>query len=71
MKKTFKIQVDCADCASNIEEAASRIEGVDSVIINFMTQKLKVEADGTCFDSIVDEIQRVGARIEPDFSIVR
>ena len=71
MKKAFKIQVDCADCAANIEEAISRIEGVDSVVVNFMTQKLKLEADDELFDSLVDEAQRVGSKIEPDFTIIR
>lgn len=71
MKKSFIIQVDCADCAANIEDAIARIDGVDSVVVNFMTQKLKIEADGERIEGIVDEAQAVGAKIEPDFVIIR
>jgi len=39
MKKSFKIEVDCANCANRIEAALSKLEGVNSVVVNFMTQK--------------------------------
>ena len=43
MKKVYKIEVDCANCASKMERAAGQVEGVASANVNFMTQKLTVE----------------------------
>ena len=40
MKKTYKIEVDCANCANLMEEAANKTEGVKSAVVNFMTQKM-------------------------------
>ena len=42
MKKTYKIEVDCANCANLMEEAANKIEGVEKARVNFMTQKMIV-----------------------------
>ena len=39
MKKTYKIEVDCANCAAKMERAAAQTEGVVSATVNFMTQK--------------------------------
>ena len=47
MKKTYKIEVDCAACALKMEDAAKKVEGVTDATVSFMTQKMKVEfADG-------------------------
>ena len=46
MKKTYKIEVDCANCANLMEEAANKTEGVKSAVVNFMTQKMTVEFAG-------------------------
>ena len=43
MKKTYKIEVDCANCANLMEEAARKTAGVTSAVVNFMTQKMIVE----------------------------
>lgn len=43
MKKTYKIEVDCANCAAKMEEAAKRTEGVKDATVNFMTLKMNVE----------------------------
>lgn len=43
MKKTYKIEVDCANCANKMELAARKTEGVASAVVNFMTQKMIVE----------------------------
>ena len=40
MKKTYSIEVDCANCANLMEEAAQKTEGVASAVVNFMTQKM-------------------------------
>ena len=43
MKKTYQIEVDCANCANLMEEATKKTEGVQDAVVNFMTQKLIVE----------------------------
>ena len=42
MKKTYSIEVDCANCANLMEEAAKKTPGVASAVVNFMTQKKEV-----------------------------
>ncbi|WP_195478723.1 heavy metal-associated domain-containing protein, partial [Ruminococcus sp. D55t1_190419_H1] len=43
MKKTYKIDVDCANCANLMEDAARKTSGVQSATVNFMTLKMNVE----------------------------
>ena len=43
MKKTYEIEVDCANCANKMEDAANKTEGVKKAVVNFMTLKMKVE----------------------------
>lgn len=43
MKKTYKIEVDCANCANKMEEAAKKTAGVKDATVNFMTLKMNVE----------------------------
>ena len=43
MKKTYKIDVDCANCANKMEEPANKTEGVKNAVVNFMTLKMIVE----------------------------
>lgn len=72
MKKVFKLQdLDCANCAAKMEKAISKLEGVQSVRVNFMTQKMTLEADDDRFEAIVDEAARQIKKVEPDCSIIR
>ena len=43
MKKTYKIEVDCANCANKMEDAAKKTTGVKNAVVNFMTLKMSVE----------------------------
>ena len=52
MKKTFKCEVDCANCAAKMEEAVKKIEGVINARVNFMTQKFMLEAEDEIFDKV-------------------
>lgn len=71
MKKTYKIEVDCASCANKIENAINRIGGVDKATVNFMTQKMTIEfADGGDKDAIMQEVVSTCRKIEPDFAII-
>lgn len=72
MKKVFKLQdLDCANCAAKMEQAISKIEGVQSVRVNFMTQKMTLEADDARFETIVDEAARLIKKIESHCMIIR
>lgn len=70
MKKIFKIEVDCAVCAAKIEEAIRKIDGVDDATINFITQKLSIDAEELNFARIINEAKIIGKKIEPDFKII-
>ena len=67
MKKSFKIEVDCANCANLVEEAVKKVAGVKSANVVFMTQKMKIEFDD---DAIMKEVVRVAKKVEPDFEII-
>jgi len=71
MKKKINLQdLDCANCAAKMEEAITKIDGVISANVNFMTQKLTLEAPDDGFDSIMDEVIKVCAKVEPDCQIL-
>ena len=57
MKKTYGIEVDCANCALKMEEAAKKTSGVKDATVSFMTQKMKVEfEDGAAADTVMQEV---------------
>ena len=71
MKKNFKIEVDCANCANLVEQEVKNVKGVKEVSISFMTQKMKVEFEEGCDqDAVVAEMLKVARKIEPDFEIL-
>ena len=71
MKKTFKmVDVDCANCARKMQEAICKLDGVTSCTISFLTQKLTIEADDTCFDEIVKQAVKCVKRVDPDADVV-
>ena len=69
MKKKFKCEIDCANCAAAVEEAVKKIDGVIDAKVNFMMQKFTLEAEDERFDSILEEAVKVGKKIEPDFEV--
>lgn len=72
MKKTFKlIDLDCANCAAKMEAAIKKLDGVNDASVNFMTQKMTVDADDARFEAIMDEAQKICRKFEPDCEIVR
>lgn len=69
MKKRLKCEIDCANCAAKVESAIKKIDGVEEVNVNFLTQKITLVADEEQFEEIIDEAIKVGRKIEPDFMI--
>ena len=70
MKKTYAIEVDCANCAMKMEEAAGKLPGVAAASINFMTQKLTVEfAEGAEEKAVMKAILKACRKVEPDCEI--
>ncbi len=71
MKKTYALdELDCANCGLKMEEAVRKIEGVKSVNISFMTQKITLEADDADFDRVLKEAVKACKKVEPDCHIV-
>ena len=70
MKKTYKIDVDCANCANKMEEAARKTEGVQSATVNFMALKMVVEFDeGADPKAVMQEVRRNCKRVEDDCEV--
>ncbi len=72
MKKVYKMEdLDCANCAAKMERSINKIEGVRSASISFMAQRLVIEADEDSFEEIMERVEKVCRRVEPDCRIVR
>ena len=66
MKKRYKFEVDCANCAAKVEAAVKKIDGVNDVTVNFMAQKMVLDADDARYDEILKEVVAVAKKVEPD-----
>ncbi len=72
MKKVYKLEdLDCANCAAKMERAVAKIDGVDSVSVSFMTQRMAIEADEDRFEEIMERVVKACKKIEPDCRILR
>ena len=70
MKKTYKIEVDCANCANLMEDAARKSSGVRTATVNFMTQKMIAEFDeGMEPASVMQNVVKACKKVEPDCEI--
>lgn len=70
MTKTYDIDVDCANCASKMEEAAKKTEGVKDAVVNFMLLKMRVEfSDGADEKAVMKQVRRNCHRVESDCDI--
>ena len=70
MKKTYKIDVDCANCANLMEEAAKKTAGVQNAVVNFMTQKMIVEfSEGQDPKAVMEQVRRNCKKVEDDCEI--
>ena len=70
MKKTYKIEVDCANCANKMEQAAKKTAGVKDATVNFMTLKMNVEFDkGQDAKAVMREVLKNCKKVEDDCEI--
>lgn len=70
MKKAYKIEVDCANCANLMEEAANKTNGIKNASVNFMLQKMTVEFDdGEKPENIMPSVLKNCKKVEDDCEI--
>ncbi len=70
MKKSYKIEVDCANCANKMEEAAKNTAGVKDCVVNYMTLKMKVEFDeGAEPSEVMQEVLKNCKKVEDECEI--
>ena len=70
MKKTYKIDVDCANCANKMEDAAKHTAGVKDATVNFMTLKMNVEfEEGQDVKVVMEEVRSNCKKVEEDCEV--
>lgn len=70
MKKTYKIEVDCANCAAKMQEATKKVEGIKDAVVNFMALKMQVEfEEGADPKVVMPEVLKVCRKVERDCEI--
>ncbi len=70
MKKSYKIEVDCANCANKMEQAAKSTEGVKDAVVNFMTLKMNVEfEEGADPKAVMQQVRKACKKVEDDCEI--
>ena len=70
MKKTYKIDVDCANCANLMQEASKKVAGVKDCVVNFMTLKMSVEfEEGAVPAEVMPEVVKACKKVEPDCEV--
>ena len=70
MKKSYKIEVDCANCANLMEEAAKKTNGVKDCSVNFMALKMQIEFDeGADPGKVMKDVLKACRKVEPDCEI--
>ena len=72
MKKNYKLEnLDCANCAAKMERLIAKIDGVQTVSISFMTQRMSIEADDMRFEEIMEQVVKACRKVEPDCKIIK
>lgn len=72
MKKKFEFEgLKCANCANKIEEAISKMDGVEDVKVSYLSEKVKFElADDIDLDNLIEDANKIADKIEPGSKIV-
>ena len=70
MRKTYKIEVDCANCANKMEDAAAKVPGVKTVTVNFMALKMSGEfTEGSDPSEVMKDVVRACKKVESDCEV--
>lgn len=70
MKKTYKIEVDCANCAAKMEDAVKNTAGVADAVVSFMTQKMKIEFENSAdVNAVMKAVIKNCKKVEDDCEI--
>ncbi|WP_075877956.1 cation transporter [Merdibacter massiliensis] len=70
MKKSYQIEVDCANCANKMEQAAKNTAGVKDAVVNFMTLKMNVEfEEGVNAKDVMKEVLKNCKKVEDECEI--
>ena len=70
MKKSYKIEVDCANCANKMEDAAKKTAGVKDAVVNFMALKMNVEfEEGADVKATMERVLKNCRKVESDCEI--
>ncbi len=71
VKKTFRLEdLDCAHCAAKMEDGIRKLDGVSEVAINFLAQKLIIEAEEERFDDIMKQVAKIIKKVEPNCRVI-
>ena len=71
MRCVYKMEdLECAHCAAKMETKIAKLEGVNSVSVNFLSQKLTLDAQDSVFESVLEEAVRIIRKIEPDCKVI-
>lgn len=67
MKKRFILEgLGCANCAAKMETAINKLDGINEVTVNFMTQKLVIDGDEEKMPELIKKAEKIIKNIEPD-----
>lgn len=71
MKKIFVLEdLECAHCAARMEEGIRKLQGVTDASVNFIAQRLTLEADDAIFDKVLKQAVKLCRKIEPDCKVI-
>ena len=71
MKKTYKMEnLDCANCARKMEDAIKKLDGIQNATVNFLMQKLTLEAEAERLPELVKQAEACCRRVEPDCRVI-
>lgn len=72
MKKVFMLEdLDCANCASKIENAVKELEGVISASVSFMTSKLTLETEEDRMDDVLLRVEQLIKKVDSDVTLIK
>lgn len=72
MRKSYKLdEIDCANCARKLQDKIAALDGVQDASVNFMAQKLTLQAEDAEFDAVLEHVVALISDIEPDCEVIR